>query len=85
MSTYQFKSRYNRDSYKYIMQAWLMYFWGRAKLLGVEEDIAEERVQLWISRSSGKSQTTSHDALDGKIRLSHCVFICDICSELYSE
>ncbi|XP_023638470.1 coiled-coil domain-containing protein SCD2 isoform X2 [Capsella rubella] len=45
-------------------QAWLMYFWGRAKLHGVEEDIAEERVQLWISRSSGKSQTTSHDALD---------------------
>ncbi|KAL1217307.1 Coiled-coil domain-containing protein SCD2 [Cardamine amara subsp. amara] len=45
-------------------QAWLMYFWGRAKLLGVEEDIAEERVQLWISRSSGKSQTTSHDSLD---------------------
>lgn len=43
-----------------------MYFWGRAKLLGVEEDIAEERVQLWISCSSGKSQTTSHDALDGK-------------------
>ncbi|CAL9247124.1 unnamed protein product [Arabidopsis halleri] len=45
-------------------QAWLMYFWGRAKLHGVEDDIAEERVQLWISRSSGKSQTTSHDALD---------------------
>nr|VDC66432.1 unnamed protein product [Brassica rapa] len=44
-------------------QAWLMYFWGRAKLLGVEEDIAEERVQLWISRSNGKS-TTSHDSLD---------------------
>ncbi|KAF8094991.1 hypothetical protein N665_0347s0013 [Sinapis alba] len=44
-------------------QAWLMYFWGRAKLHGVEEDIAEERLQLWISRSSGKS-TTSHDSLD---------------------
>ncbi|CAH8392192.1 unnamed protein product [Eruca vesicaria subsp. sativa] len=44
-------------------QAWLMYFWGRAKLLGVEEDIAEERLQLWISRSNGKS-TTSHDSLD---------------------
>ncbi|KAF8081571.1 hypothetical protein N665_0879s0026 [Sinapis alba] len=44
-------------------QAWLMYFWGRAKLLGVEEDIAEERVQLWISRVNGKS-TTSHDSLD---------------------
>ncbi|CAF2074199.1 hypothetical protein Bca4012_089068 [Brassica carinata] len=40
-----------------------MYFWGRAKLHGVEEDIAEERLHLWISRSSGKS-TTSHDSLD---------------------
>lgn len=45
-----------------------MYFWGRAKLHGVEEDIAEERVQLWISRSNGKSPT-SHDSMDGKIRL----------------
>uniref|UniRef100_A0A1J3GEM7 Coiled-coil domain-containing protein SCD2 n=1 Tax=Noccaea caerulescens TaxID=107243 RepID=A0A1J3GEM7_NOCCA len=44
-------------------QAWLMYFWGRAKLHGVEEDIAEERVQLWISRSNGKTPT-SHDSLD---------------------
>lgn len=43
-----------------------MYLWGRAKLHGVEEDIAEERLQLWISRSSGKS-TTSHDSLDGTI------------------
>lgn len=68
-----FKSRYRLDSYNYKMQAWLMYFWGRAKLHGVEDDIAEERVQLWISRSSGKSQTTSHDALDGKTGLSHFV------------
>ncbi|KAG2311424.1 hypothetical protein Bca52824_022981 [Brassica carinata] len=44
-------------------QAWLMYLWGRAKVHDVEEDIAEERLQLWISRSSGKS-TTSHDSLD---------------------
>lgn len=51
-----------------VKQAWLMYFWGRAKLLGVEEDIAEERVQLWISRGNGKS-TTSHDSLDGKFTL----------------
>lgn len=29
----------------------------------VEEDIAEERLQLWISRS-GKTPT-SHDAVDG--------------------
>lgn len=32
---------------------------------GVEEDIAEERLQLWISRS-GQSRT-SHDAVDGNI------------------
>ncbi|CAH2064795.1 unnamed protein product [Thlaspi arvense] len=44
-------------------QAWLMYYWGRAKLHGVEEDIAEERVQLWISRSGGRS-SSSHDSLD---------------------
>ncbi|CAH2044220.1 unnamed protein product [Thlaspi arvense] len=44
-------------------QAWLMYFWGRAKLHGVEEDIADERLQFWISRSGGTSPT-SHDAVD---------------------
>ncbi|CAN8254872.1 unnamed protein product [Cochlearia groenlandica] len=44
-------------------QAWLIYFWGRAKVHGVEEDIADERVHLWISRSGGKSPT-SHDSLD---------------------
>lgn len=30
---------------------------------GVEEDIAEERLQLWISRSG--QTPTSHDAVDG--------------------
>ncbi|KAL7222531.1 hypothetical protein ACSBR1_024259 [Camellia fascicularis] len=43
-------------------QAWLMYFWRRAKTYGVEEDIAEERLQFWISRS-GQSPT-SHDVVD---------------------
>ncbi|XP_057969891.1 coiled-coil domain-containing protein SCD2 isoform X2 [Malania oleifera] len=43
-------------------QAWLTYFWRRAKVHGVEEDIAEERLQFWISRS-GQSPT-SHDAVD---------------------
>ncbi|KAK1567656.1 hypothetical protein Q3G72_014924 [Acer saccharum] len=43
-------------------EAWLIYFWRRAKVHGVEEDIAEERLQLWISRS-GQSPT-SHDAVD---------------------
>ncbi|CAL1389225.1 unnamed protein product [Linum trigynum] len=43
-------------------ESWLTYFWRRAKAHGVEEDIAEERLQVWISRS-GKSPT-SHDAVD---------------------
>ncbi|XP_041998032.1 coiled-coil domain-containing protein SCD2-like isoform X1 [Salvia splendens] len=43
-------------------EAWLTYFWRRAKVHDVEEDIAEERLQLWISRS-GKTPT-SHDAVD---------------------
>uniref|UniRef100_A0A5B7B984 Putative coiled-coil domain-containing protein SCD2 n=1 Tax=Davidia involucrata TaxID=16924 RepID=A0A5B7B984_DAVIN len=43
-------------------QAWLTYFWRRAKTHGVEEDIAEERLQFWISHS-GQSPT-SHDAVD---------------------
>lgn len=43
-------------------EAWLTYFWRRAKVHSVEEDIAEERLQFWISRS-GQSPT-SHDAVD---------------------
>ncbi|KAG8638593.1 coiled-coil domain-containing protein SCD2 isoform X2 [Manihot esculenta] len=43
-------------------EAWLTYFWRRAKVHGVEEDIAEERLQFWTSRS-GQSPT-SHDAVD---------------------
>jgi len=42
--------------------AWLTYFWRRAKAHGVEEDIAEERLQYWISRS-GQSPTP-HDTVD---------------------
>lgn len=45
------------------MQAWLMYFWRRAKNHYVEEDIAEERLHFWISRNS--QPPTSHDAIDG--------------------
>lgn len=43
-------------------QAWLTYFWRRAKAHKVEEDIADERLQFWISRS-GQSPT-SHDVVD---------------------
>lgn len=47
------------------LQAWLTYFWRRAKNHGVEDDIAEERLQFWISHT-GQSPT-SHDAVDGEI------------------
>lgn len=30
----------------------------------MEQDIADERLQFWISRSDGQSPT-SHDAIDG--------------------
>ncbi|MED6170728.1 scaffold protein Scd2 [Stylosanthes scabra] len=43
-------------------EAWLTYFWRRALFYGVEDDIAEDRLQFWISRS-GRSPT-SHDAVD---------------------
>ncbi|CAK9177475.1 unnamed protein product [Ilex paraguariensis] len=43
-------------------EAWLTYFWRRAKVYGVEEDIAEERLQFWISRSG--QLPTSLDAVN---------------------
>ncbi|KAL9273603.1 Coiled-coil domain-containing protein, partial [Drosera capensis] len=43
-------------------QAWLIYFWKRAKDYRVEEDIAEERLQYWTSRSG--QTPTSLDAVD---------------------
>lgn len=43
-------------------EAWLTYFWRRAKVHGIEEDIAKERVQFWINRSG--HAPTSHDAVD---------------------
>ncbi|KAJ3678231.1 hypothetical protein LUZ60_002034 [Juncus effusus] len=43
-------------------QAWLMYFWRRAKNHYVEEDIAEERLHFWTARNA--VAPTSHDAID---------------------
>nr|XP_027189587.1 coiled-coil domain-containing protein SCD2 isoform X2 [Cicer arietinum] len=43
-------------------EAWLTYFWRRAKAHGIEEDIAKERFQFWIGRSG--HSPTSHDAVD---------------------
>lgn len=43
-------------------QAWLIYFWRRAKTNGVEPEIADERLQFWINQSSRSS--SSHDAVE---------------------
>ncbi|XP_050225266.1 coiled-coil domain-containing protein SCD2 isoform X2 [Mercurialis annua] len=43
-------------------QAWLAYFWRRAKNHGIESDLAEERLQFWINHTS--RSLTSHDAVD---------------------
>ncbi|CAM0884495.1 unnamed protein product [Alopecurus aequalis] len=42
--------------------AWLIYFWRRAKTHGIEEDIADERLQFWIARNA--HAPNSHDAID---------------------
>ncbi|GAU12040.1 hypothetical protein TSUD_00040 [Trifolium subterraneum] len=43
-------------------EAWLTYFWRRAKAHGIEEHIAKERLQFWTGRSG--HSPTSHDAVD---------------------
>ncbi|XP_022737765.1 coiled-coil domain-containing protein SCD2 [Durio zibethinus] len=43
-------------------EAWLTYFWRRAKSHGIEEDTAKERLKFWISRSG--HSPSSHDAVD---------------------
>ncbi|GFZ02824.1 hypothetical protein Acr_15g0014320 [Actinidia rufa] len=45
-------------------QAWLTYFWRRAKKHGLEPDIAEERLQFWINHST--QSPTSSDAVDAE-------------------
>ncbi|XP_073029158.1 coiled-coil domain-containing protein SCD2-like [Primulina eburnea] len=45
-----------------LKQAWLTYFWRRAKNHGLEPDIAEEKLQLWINKSH--KLLNSHDAVD---------------------
>nr|XP_048323983.1 coiled-coil domain-containing protein SCD2 isoform X2 [Ziziphus jujuba var. spinosa] len=43
-------------------QAWLTYFWRRAKNHGVEPDIADDRLQFWVSHNT--KAATSQDAVD---------------------
>ncbi|XP_042023320.1 coiled-coil domain-containing protein SCD2-like [Salvia splendens] len=45
-----------------LKQAWLLYFWRRAKTLGLEPDIADDRLQFWINQES--RPPNSHDAVD---------------------
>ncbi|XP_042026720.1 coiled-coil domain-containing protein SCD2-like [Salvia splendens] len=45
-----------------LKQAWLSYFWRRAKTQGLEPDIAEDRLQFWINQ--GNRAPNSHDAVD---------------------
>lgn len=46
------------------MQAWLLYFWRRVKIHGLEPDIVDERLQFWINQGY---PPTSHDAVNGTI------------------
>ncbi|XP_010492074.1 PREDICTED: coiled-coil domain-containing protein SCD2-like [Camelina sativa] len=43
-------------------EAWLTYFWRRAESLGIEVDIARERLRFWIGRSA--HSPSSHDAIE---------------------
>ncbi|KAJ8569652.1 hypothetical protein K7X08_006229 [Anisodus acutangulus] len=43
-------------------EAWLTYFWRRAKAHGIQEEKANKRLQFWSSRSG--HAPTSHDAVD---------------------
>ncbi|KAJ0237048.1 hypothetical protein HA466_0249730 [Hirschfeldia incana] len=43
-------------------QAWLSYFWRRAKNHNIEADLADERLQYWINQ--GTRSATSQDAVD---------------------
>ncbi|XP_030467068.1 coiled-coil domain-containing protein SCD2-like isoform X1 [Syzygium oleosum] len=45
-------------------QAWLTYFWRRAKNHGLEIDVADERLQSLINQST--RSPTSHDAVDAE-------------------
>ncbi|CAH9087137.1 unnamed protein product [Cuscuta europaea] len=46
----------------HVKQAWLLYFWRRAKNQGVETDIAEERLNFWINQ--GDQPFNSQDAVN---------------------
>lgn len=59
------------------LQAWLAYFWRRAKNHGLEPEIAEERVEYWINQ--GTQPLTSHDAVNGTTFFSHSPYSEYVC------
>uniref|UniRef100_A0A1J3E4Y5 Coiled-coil domain-containing protein SCD2 n=1 Tax=Noccaea caerulescens TaxID=107243 RepID=A0A1J3E4Y5_NOCCA len=48
-------------------EAWLTYFWRRALSLGIEVDIARQRLRFWIGRSA--HSPSSHDAMEVEVGL----------------
>ncbi|XXG82284.1 hypothetical protein AAC387_Pa10g0265 [Persea americana] len=57
-----FELSYEESEDVLFKQAWLIYFWRRAKNHAVELDIADDRLQFWINLSA--RSPTSHDAVD---------------------
>ena len=57
------------------LQAWLAYFWRRAKNHGLEPDIADEHLAYWINHDT-EEHATSQDAVDGTTSL--LVFACSL-------
>ncbi|KAF7817868.1 coiled-coil domain-containing protein SCD2-like [Senna tora] len=60
--------------------AWLTYIWRRAKKHGIEADMADERLQYWISHKSN----TSHDAVNIERGLAELKRLC-IETQLWEE
>lgn len=48
-------------------EAWLTYFWRRAKDHGIQKELARERLQFWIGRS--RHPPNSHDSVDAELGL----------------
>ncbi|XP_047337275.1 coiled-coil domain-containing protein SCD2-like [Impatiens glandulifera] len=47
---------------RFLLQSWLLYFWKRAKNHGLEQDIADDRIQFWIDHNN--ESPTSNDAVN---------------------
>nr|GMD43675.1 coiled-coil domain-containing protein SCD2-like [Ipomoea batatas] len=58
--TFQLSEEESEDVH--FKQAWLLYFWRRAKNHGLEEDITEERLNFWINQ--GDQPLDSQDSVN---------------------